>query len=360
MKQNSAKSVAWLMTGFLLFAACGSDKDKKSENPDMEMHQQQMSETYVDTMVLHQTEFNKQIVCNGRLRAKAKSELNFKSQGIIAAVCVKEGQHVGKGTLIATLDRLDRERELEKAEHDLQKAKVELTDKLISLGYNDMSAVPAEVMQRAEVMSGYYSAKYQVQSAKKALEECNLYAPFSGRVADMEAKKFQKNDKVCTLVDDSGFEVEFKVLEAELSGVRIGQKVKVTPFVQDSLQYEGRVTEINPLVDDKGLVKIKAQLSNRGTTLLDGMNVRVIVEEKMQHMFVVPKDAVVERDGYHVIFLLEEGRAVWTYVDVIHSNISSFAITGCQRKETTIKEGDIVITSGNLNLADGTEVMVEN
>lgn len=357
MKQINGKRVVWLMAGLVLLAACSSDKNKKKEDADMEM-QQQMSETYVDTMVLHQTEFNKQIVCNGRLRAKAKSELNFTGQGIIAAVCVKEGQHVAKGALIATLDKLDRQRELDKAEHELQKAKVELTDKLISLGYNDMSTVPDEVMQRAEVMSGYYSAKFQLQSAKKALEECNLYAPFSGRIANLEAKKFQKNDKVCTLVDDSGFEVEFKVLEAELSGVRIGQKVKVTPFVQDSLQYEGRVTEINPLVDDKGLVKIKAQLANRGNTLLDGMNVRVIVEEKMQHMFVVPKDAVVERDGYHVIFLLEEGRAVWTYVDVVHSNISSFAITGCQRKETTIKEGDIVITSGNLNLADGTEVIV--
>ena len=360
MKQIFGKRVVCFMAGFVLLAACSSDKEKKNEDADMEMHQQQMSETYVDTMVLHQTEFNKQIVCNGRLRAKAKSELNFTNQGIIATVCVKEGQHVAKGALIATLDKMEKQRELDRAEHDLQKAKVELTDKLISLGYNDMSAVPADVMQRVEVMSGYYSAKFQLQTAKKALEECNLYAPFSGRVADLEAKKFQKNDKVCTLVDDSGFEVEFKVLEAELSGVRVGQKVKVTPFVQDSLQYEGRVTEINPLVDDKGLVKIKAQLGNRGTALLDGMNVRVIVEEKMQNMFVVPKDAVVERDGYHVIFLLEEGRAVWTYVDVIHSNISSFAITGCQRKETTIKEGDIVITSGNLNLADGTEVMVEN
>ena len=348
------------MTGLVLLAACSSDKEKKDEDADMEMHQQQLSETYVDTMVLHQTEFNKQIVCNGRLRAKAKSELNFTNQGIIATVCVREGQHVAKGALIATLDKLEKQRELDRAEHELQRAKVELTDKLISLGYNDVNAVPADVMQRVEVMSGFYSAKYQLQTVKKALEECNLYAPFSGRVADLEAKKFQKNDKVCTLVDDSGFEVEFKVLEAELSGVRVGQKVKVTPFVQDSLQYEGRVTEINPLVDDKGLVKIKAQLSNRGTALLDGMNVRVIVEEKMQNMFVVPKDAVVERDGYHVIFLLEEGRAVWTYVDVVHSNISSFAITGCQRKETTIKEGDIVITSGNLNLADGTEVMVEN
>lgn len=350
----------YLIALFVLLAACTRGKEENRDGSGMEMHQQQMSETYVDTMVLHQTEFNKQIVCNGRLRAKAKSELNFNGQGIIAEVFVREGQHIGKGKLIATLDKQDRQRELEKAKHELQRAKVELTDKLIGLGYNDMNAVPADVMERAEVMSGYYSAKFQLQSAKKALEECNLYAPFSGRIADLEAKRFQKNDKVCTLVDDSSFEVEFRILEAELSGVRIGQSVKVTPFVQDSIQYEGRVTEINPLVDDKGLVKIKAQLSNRGNTLLDGMNVRVIVEEKMQHMFVVPKDAVVERDGYQVIFLLEEGRAVWTYVDVVHSNISSFAITGCQRKETTIKEGDIVITSGNLNLADGTEVIVND
>ena len=36
----------------------------------------------------------------------------------------------------------------------------------------------------------------------------------------------------------------------------------------------------------------------------------------------------------------------------------SYAITGCKSKDTRIKEGDIVITSGNQNLADGTEVKV--
>ena len=54
--------------------ACGG---KKEETPaEMEMHQQAMGETYVDTMTLHTSTFNKQIVCNGRLRAKAMSELN--------------------------------------------------------------------------------------------------------------------------------------------------------------------------------------------------------------------------------------------------------------------------------------------
>ena len=349
-----------------ILASCSSNKggEKESEESSREMAQRQMTETYVDTMTLHKKEFTKQIVCNGRLTAKAKSELSFVSQGTVAKVCVKEGQYVTKGTLIATLDKDYRQRELENAEHQLQRAKVELVDKLIGLGYNVSAsdnldtAVPADIMQRAEVTSGYYSAKYQLQSAKIALEECDLYAPFSGRVADLEAKCFQRSDKVCTLIDDSSFEVEFKILEAELSGVHIGQKVNVVPFVQDSLKCEGRITEINPLVDDRGLVKVKAQLTHNGESLLDGMNVRVVIEERMQNLFVVPKDAVVERDGYHVIFLLEDNSAVWTYVDVVHSNISSFAITGCQRKETTIKEGDIVITSGNLNLADGTEVIV--
>ena len=74
---------------------------------------------------------------------------------------------------------------------------------------------------------------------------------------------------------------------------------------------------------------------------------------------VVPKDAVIERDGYHVVFMYKDGEAVWTYVDVPYANIGYYAITGCERKGTQVKAGDVVITSGNLNLADGTQVHVK-
>lgn len=356
---NTCGRVLLLAVCMAALTACRGGKQETDEPQDMEMHQQQGVEVFVDTMVLHQTEFNKQIVCNGKLAARAKSDLTFTVQGLVADVLVKEGQRVAKGTLIATLDKTEKQRELEKAEQEQERARVELTDKLLGLGYDDWQKVPADVMKRAEVMSGYYAAKYQLQVAKQALQECSLHAPFSGRVANVEAKRYQRCDKVCTLVDDTGFEVEFKILEAELPHAHIGQKVSVSPFVRDSLSYEGLVTEINPLVDEKGLVKVKARLAQAGDALMDGMNVRVTVEERVQNMFVVPKDAVVERDGYHVVFLLRDGRAVWTYVDVAHSNIGSYAITGCQRKETVVRDGDIIITSGNQNLADGTEVQVD-
>ena len=91
--------------------------------------------------------------------------------------------------------------------------------------------------------------------------------------------------------------------------------------------------------------------------VIQGARLKVVIEKEVPDMFVVPKDAVVMRDGFHVLFRLEEGHAVWTYVDVVYSNISQYAVTGNARKETKIEDGDVVITSGNLNLADGTEVI---
>lgn len=346
--------IAAAMVPLAILAACSPAGEKK-EDPGMV--RRQMTETYVDTMSLREEPFRKQVVCNGRLAAREKSDLRFGADGITMQLHVREGQQVAKGQVIATLDKERWMREVERAEHDLYRAKVELSDKLIGLGYDaDMAGVPEDVLKRAEVTSGYYSAAYQLDEARRALAECDLRAPFAGRIANLDAKIHQKSDKVCTLIDDSSFDVEFKVLEAELGSVRKGREVKVMPFVDEGNSFSGVVTGINPQVDDKGLVKVTAHIDGRDPMLIDGMNVRITVDENVGDMFVVPKDAVVERDGYHVIFRYRDGKAVWTYVDVVHSNINSFAITGCARKETTIDEGDIVITSGNLNLADGTEV----
>lgn len=63
--------------------------------------------------------------------------------------------------------------------------------------------------------------------------------------------------------------------------------------------------------------------------------------------------------AYNVAFLYDGGYARWTYVDILYSNISHHAVTGCARKETELHEDDILIISGNLNLADGTMVIIK-
>ena len=352
----------------IAFASCKSNNADKEEYVSVNVQEQAIVE--VDTMTLSLQTFQKQILCNGRLSAIRKAELMCPKPGeILRSVNVRNGQQVKKGTLLVVADTRGRKAELNKAQHDLERARVELQDKLIGMGYDVGSAsseadlarmIPSDVLRRAEVTSGYYSARFSVESAQTQLSDCRLTAPFSGRISDLVARPHQRGDKFCTLIDDSYFDVEFRILEAELFSVQKGTMVKVSPFIAEDEVLNGIVTEVNPVVDDKGLIKIKARVKNNDGKLLDGMNVKVIVENSVPNMLIVPKEAVVERDGYHVVFLYDTkiSRSVWTYVDIAYSNLTSFAITGCAKKETEIHEGDIVITSGNLNLADDTEVRI--
>lgn len=347
----------YMFVALVVLASCKGGEESKETVP---IDIQEEAVVDVDTLSLRLQTFQKQLLCNGRLEAARKAELVCPHQGsMLEEVLVTNGQHVAKGTVLAVADRHDKTLALDKARHDLERSKVELQDKLIGLGYDgSLDNVPADVLRRAEITSGYYSARFSLEAAEKALADCRLVAPFSGRIANLEAHAFQSGGKFCTLIDDSSFDVEFRILEAELSFVVKGQKVRISPFVNKDTEYEGIVEDINPTIDDKGLVRVKARMKNSSDRLMDGMNVRVIVESAVPGMFVVPKEAVVERDGYHVVFMFDKStqRAVWTYVDIVYSNLKEYAVTGCERKETEIHEGDVVITSGNQNLADDTQV----
>lgn len=346
----------------LLAVGLASCKQKDGKEQDAPSQEQGQTVVEVDTMNLKSLTFQKQLLCNGKLVAIRKADLQCSKQGeILQRVAVVEGQRVAKGALLCVSETRDKQADLEKAQHDLEKARVELQDKLIGLGYDgNLTKVPANVLHRAEIVSGYYTAKFQLQAAKNNLAAYELRAPFAGRIANLQARAHQPGDKFATLIDDSFFEVEFSILEAELAFVKPGLAVKVTPYADARETYTGMVTEINPTVDDKGMVKVTARVRNRSSRLMDGMNVKVIVERAVPNMLVVPKEAVVERDGYHVIFVYdkETKRAVWTYVDILYSNLTSYAITGCARKDTHINAGLTVIISGNLNLADDTEVRI--
>ena len=49
----------------------------------------------------------------------------------------------------------------------------------------------------------------------------------------------------------------------------------------------------------------------------------------------------------------------WVYVDVLASNSSSHIVRGNEQKNAELKEGDIIIISGNLNLANDSNVEVK-
>src|SRR5690606_20342213 len=159
----------------------------------------------------------------------------------------------------------------------------------------------------------------------------------------------------CHIIDTRSLEVSFPVLENELAMIRKGDKVRVAPFSMPGVTVDGQVSEINPWVDKNGMVQVKASVGYH-ERMVEGMNVRVSIFRSLGNQWVVPKTAVVLRTGKEVVFTLVDGKAVWNYVQTGLENASEYIITS-----ETLKEGDLIITDGNINLAhESSVVVIEN
>jgi multidrug efflux pump subunit AcrA (membrane-fusion protein) len=128
--------------------------------------------------------------------------------------------------------------------------------------------------------------------------------------------------------------------------------VGIIPFINDSTLINGRITQINPQVDETGMVKVRAEFRNNGR-LIDGMNVKVVIRKPVTNRLVVPKEALVIRQGKDVIFIRQDSLAIWKYVTVEFENSTSVSI------KEGLEPGDLVIVSGNVNLAHETIVKEE-
>lgn len=346
----------YLLLAFFLFACSANIEDKKEETiaallPD--------EITEVGVMKLEYTDFYHELIANGNISARNKADLKFLISENIAAIYVKNGERVKKNQKIAMLDQFKLKNSLYQSKDNLERSRLELHDVLIGQGYSikDTLQIPADIFQLAKIKSGYDQSLNQYELAKYNYENSILYAPFDGVVANLFSKVHnypESGQPFCTIIDNSSPEIDFMVLESELPFVKVGDRLEVSPFSVNNYQALGKVSEINPTVDKNGMVRLKATLNTRSNQLFDGMNVKIRLQRSLGKQLVIPKEALVLRTNKKVVFILNENKAQWVYVDTGLENSTSYVVTD------GLKDGDYVIYEGNLNLAHETPVKVKN
>ena len=348
----------------VLVCGCKGKKDKEAGDDATEMASGSYNaEKNVVTVVpLERKVFNKQLVCNGKLEAQSKVTVQFESQGKIAQINVHDGQKVQKGEIIASLDKEQPRRQLEQARLAFDKAEMNLADRLLDYGYTlaDTSKIPADQKRVIYINTGFMDARMALENAERTYRQCDLKAPFTGKVASLKGRVHEQSGQLCTLIDDSRYIVRFSILETEYKFVRVGQQVLVSPFINSEVVLKGTILSINPTVDQNGQIAVTAQVPG-SDDLMDGMNVRITVENSVPDQLVVPKSAVVIRDNMEVLFRIdpETGHSLWTYVNVLMSNTAEHVVEANKERGSDLNVGDRIITSGNLNLGDDAEVVIE-
>lgn len=349
-----------LLAAALVLSGCKSKKpEEKTDDTGMARGDYNAETNYVTVVPLERSTFNKQLVCNGKLEAQAKVTLQFQAQGTIENVSVRDGQKVQKGQVLASLDREQPRRQLEQARLAYDKAEMNLADRLLDYGYSlqDTARIPADQKRVIYINTGFLDARMALENAERTYRQCELKAPFSGKVASVKAQAYESAGQLCTLIDDSRYLVRFSVLETECRFVSPGQQVLVSPFVDSDVTLKGTILSINPTVEQNGQIAVTARIPGNDA-LMDGMNVRITVENAVPDQLVVPKSAVVIRDNMEVLFRYVDGKSLWTYVNVLMSNTTHHVVEANRDRGADLNVGDLIITGGNLNLGDDAPVQI--
>lgn len=360
-QKTNVTIVSFLILVSLFFHGCSKSKATNENVIEKKAYVSEKNE--VETMVLKNESFQKELVSNGKIIAAQKNSLQFEVSDKLEHLYVKNGDFVQKGQLLATLNTFKYQQKVSRAEIELKKAKFQFEDMLVGRGIftTRRDSIAKDVYDMVASRSGYDAALLELKTAQFELKSTKLTAPFSGKVANIESKQFENvsaGKSFLTLIDDAVFEVEFYLIESEMGDVGLSSNVQIVPFALGKT-YNGHISSINPLIEKNGTLLVKAVVRNDGK-LTEGMNVKVRIEKEIKGQLVVPKSAVVLRDNQEVLFKVTSGKAYWTYVQTTQENSSSYAVIAHPNKNASLKPGDTIIVSGNLNLAHDSEVILKS
>jgi membrane fusion protein (multidrug efflux system) len=203
-------------------------------------------------------------------------------------------------------------------------------------------------------------------AAQRALVEKKiLRAPFAGRVGIRNVNPGQylnPGDKVVTLQAIDPILVDFNVPQQLIGVVTPGRAVELETDAFAGRKFTGKVTASNPKVDSSTRnVQVEAAVANAGEALLPGMFARVHVASGDQAKYLtVPQTAVTYNPYGTTIYVLDSSKPNSPPI----AN-QAFVTLGPTRGDQVavmqgLKEGDLVVTSGQLKLRPGGQVSIDN
>ncbi|GAB3652000.1 efflux RND transporter periplasmic adaptor subunit [Echinicola sediminis] len=339
-----------------LFISCESKGEKQEEIP-LESIRNEVSATKVTVAKAEKRSFDYLINASGKVEAAQQVKVLIEGQGYLKELHVKEGQYVPSGTVIAQLDNSDNIFRKEKALVQLKNARASYNSE--KLGYatifeGENKQQIAELDEQLKASSGLLSAEIELKEAELELAKATIKAPISGKVADLQVKPgslVKAGEDFCEILSAGELELEVKVLESDIPFISLGQQAEVYPVSAGTGSLSGKVSSINPKVDENGLVEVSIQLG-QAAKLLPGMNARAVIRAPQNDNVVVPKQALVYRSGRPVVFTINGQESKWNYVEVGKDNGKEIEILD------GIQDGESVITSNNLQLAHQAPVQI--
>lgn len=345
-KMNNYRKAGIAALFVCVFAACSKEKGTQVQEKVIPVKVMEIVET--------QTAIERNYV--GTAEESAAISLSFLNAGTVEQVFVHEGQRVGKGQLLATLDAATARNAYEVSQAKLAQAQD---------AYERLARVHASGslpdIKFVEIETGLQQAKSMAAVSKKALDDCKMYAPRSGVIASryLEAgESAGPGIPAFKLVSADRALVKIPVPENEIGGVGIGQAARVCVPALDNAVFTGKV-EIKGVIANalSHTYETKIGIDNdaqAGGVLLPGMVCKVsLAGDSGAAAFVAPNHAIrISPDGKCFVWMAEDGIARRRFVKT--GGLASDGIVVTEG----LTAGDRIIVEGFQKVSEGMKISI--
>jgi len=293
----------------------------------------------------------------GKVQSPHRVDLSFRISGYINEIHVENGQTVKAGQLLMTLDGNQQRLNLEESQVAYENAMSAYENEIA--GYGDSTAYDnwARIKEKVALAQGLRSAEVALKRARFEMKLTQLRSPIDGVISGLTIRagnQISSGQTLLSVYKNQPMNVVAQITEFDASQVKIGDKAQVLPVAQQDRQIAGRVFEIDPAVNNQGLVRVRLRLE-KAAGLYPGMNVEVRLLSGAVPTLKVPKQAIVKRpDGRKVVFTYQNGLAKWNYVEIEDEEEQHASVT------SGIQEGDSVIVSSVFQLAHDSKVTLSD
>lgn len=291
-----------------------------------------------------------EIIAVGSLRSNESVTLSSEIAGRITGIHFREGQPVNQGALLFELDDSVYRAELEQAraglalsERNHERAKELFERKLISTRERDEAAAQLDVDRAA------------VSLAQARLAKTRIRAPFQGVVglrAVSPGDYITAGQPLAPLEQLSVLKADFRLSEAALPAIRVGQTLNLEVDAYPGQIFPGRVYAIDPrLAEDTRSIGLRARVPNDQGQLRPGLfaRVRLVIAERPEAVL-VSEQAVVPQADQLFVYVIEDGKAVLRPVQL------GLRQGGRVEVVSGVRPGEVVITAGAQKIGPGAPV----
>jgi membrane fusion protein (multidrug efflux system) len=350
-----------LAAGVLLAAIVGFNTWRANFVAQLRMKNAAPPQT-VTAAAAQSSDWQPEVSAVGSLRAVRGVDVTTEVTGLVRTLRFKSGDEAQSGQVLVELNA-----DAEIAQQHALEAAADLSSTVYE---RDKAQYEVQAISKAQLDADAADLKNKrAQAAAQAalVAKKTLRAPFAGRLGITTVNPGQylnTGDKVVTLQAVDPVYVDFKLPQQQLAMITSGQAVNLTTDAFAGVKFAGRITAIDPRVDaGTRNFQAEATIPNPERRLMPGMFARVAVLAGDVKRYVTLPQTSITYNPYGATVFLAQKKPDGSDKDLIAQQ--SFVTLGPTRGDQVavlrgVKEGDLVVTSGQLKLNNGTPLIINN